>query len=222
VGFGENASHRILSPRYGTGAQFNFLNTEFEIQIPGEFNVRNAAMAAAAAHFYGVPSAVIQRALASFEGVRRRQEVCGTVRGITVIDDFGHHPTALQQTLKALRHQYPGRRIWAVFEPRSNTTRRAVFQQALPEALAEADGVLLAQVARMEQLPESDRLDPRKVVDDLTKMGRPAFYEAGVAEIIQRLQTHAKEGDVIAVFSNGGFDNIHKRLLEALALPTAG
>jgi UDP-N-acetylmuramate: L-alanyl-gamma-D-glutamyl-meso-diaminopimelate ligase len=219
LGFSESATHRILHPRYGSGAHFGFMNCEFEIQIPGEFNVRNAAMAAAVAQFYGVAPEHIQKALASFEGVRRRQEVCGTVRGITVIDDFGHHPTALKQTIKALRHQYPDRRLWAVFEPRSNTTRRAVFQDALPDALAEADGVLLAQVARMEQLPEADRLDPRKVVDDIAALGKPAFYEAGVPEILARLQEHARPGDVIAVFSNGGFDNIHKRLLEVLAVP---
>ena len=219
VGFGENASHRILHPRYGKGAQFSFMNLEFELQIPGEFNVRNAAMAIAAALFYGVAPADIQKAVASFEGVRRRQEVRGTVRGITIIDDFGHHPTALQQTLRALRHQYPGRRLWAVFEPRSNTTRRAVFQKSLPEALAEADGVLLSQVARLEQLPEDNRLDPQQVVADIAALGKPAFYEAGVPEILTRLGDLAKEGDVIAIFSNGGFDNIHKRLLETLSQP---
>jgi len=221
VGFSEKATHRILNPRYGKGAQFSFMNCEFELQIPGEFNVRNAAMAISAALFYGVPAAEIQKAVASFEGVRRRQEVRGTVRGITIIDDFGHHPTALQQTLRALRHQYPGRRLWAVFEPRSNTTRRAVFQQSLPQALAEADGVLLSQVARLEQLPEDNRLDPQQVVADIAALGKPAFYEAGVPEILTRLGALAKEGDVIAIFSNGGFDNIHKRLIETLSGPIA-
>jgi UDP-N-acetylmuramate: L-alanyl-gamma-D-glutamyl-meso-diaminopimelate ligase len=221
VGFSESATHRILNPRYGKGAQFHFMDCEFELQIPGEFNVRNAAMAIAAARFYGVAFADIQKALSSFEGVRRRQEVRGTVRGITIIDDFGHHPTALQQTLRALRHQYPGRRLWAVFEPRSNTTRRAVFQKALPEALAEADGVLLSQVARLEQLPEDNRLNPQQVVDDLAALGKPAFYEAGVPEILARLGSLSREGDVIAIFSNGGFDNIHKRLMETLSQPAS-
>ena len=143
------------------------------------------------------------------------------MRGITIIDDFGHHPTALQQTLRALRHQYPGRRLWAVFEPRSNTTRRAIFQQSLPEALAEADGVLLSQVARLDQLPEDNRLNPEQVVADIAALGKPAFYEAGVPEILTRLGALAKEGDVIAIFSNGGFDNIHKRLIETLSEPLA-
>ena len=216
VGFSQTATHRILNPRYGSGARFSFMNLELELQIPGEFNVRNAAMAAAAASFHGVAPSVIQSALASFEGVARRQEVRGTVNGITVVDDFGHHPTALGLTLEALRHQYPGRRLWAVFEPRSNTTRRAVFQQALPEALGKADAVILSKVARLEQLPENDRLDPQKVVSDIAALGKPAYYESGVEEIVMRLQKEARPGDLIAVFSNGGFDNIHERLLQAL------
>jgi UDP-N-acetylmuramate: L-alanyl-gamma-D-glutamyl-meso-diaminopimelate ligase len=216
VGFSQTATHRILNPRYGSGALFSFMNLELKIQIPGEFNVRNAAMAAAAASFHGVAPAVIQSALASFEGVARRQEVRGTANGITVVDDFGHHPTALGLTLEALRHQYPGSRLWAVFEPRSNTTRRAVFQQALPEALGKADAVILSKVARLEQLPENDRLDPQKVVSDIAAQGIPAYYESGVEEIVLRLQKEARPGDLIAVFSNGGFDNIHERLLKAL------
>jgi UDP-N-acetylmuramate: L-alanyl-gamma-D-glutamyl-meso-diaminopimelate ligase len=219
VGFSESATHRILNPRYGSGAQFSFMNLEITLQIPGEFNVRNAAMAASAALFYGVPPETIQSALASFEGVVRRQQVRGTVNGITVVDDFGHHPTALGLTIEALRHQYPGRRLWAVFEPRSNTTRRAVFQQALPAALGKADGVILSQVARLEQLPENDRLDPQRVVSDIAALGKPAYYEAGVEHIVERLKQETLPGDLITVFSNGGFDNIHERLLRALGEP---
>ncbi len=216
VGFSEKATHRILAPRYGSGAHFSFMNLDLEIQIPGEFNVRNAAMAAAAAHFHGVAPESIKSALGSFTGVARRQEVRGTVNGITVVDDFGHHPTALGLTIDALRHQYPGRRLWALFEPRSNTTRRAVFQQALPEALGKADAVILSKVARLEQLPEHDRLDPQKIVEDVARLGKPAYYEAGVEEIVQRVKREARPGDLVAVFSNGGFDNIHERLLSAL------
>jgi len=134
-----------------------------------------------------------------------------------VIDDFGHHPTAISQTLRGLRHQYAGRRLWALFEPRSNTTRRAVFQESLPAALGEADGIVLAQVARLDQLPENDRLDPKKVVDTLSALGKPAFYEPGVDEIIARLRPLLRPRDVVVIFSNGGFDNIHKRLLGELA-----
>jgi UDP-N-acetylmuramate: L-alanyl-gamma-D-glutamyl-meso-diaminopimelate ligase len=182
----------------------------------GEFNVRNAAMAVSAAHFYNVPFAEIRKALLTFTGIRRRQEVRGEAGGVTVIDDFGHHPTAIAQTLEALRVKYPGSKLWAVFEPRSNTTRRAVFQDILPKAFAGADGVVLAQVARMDQLPPEQRLNPEKVVSDLKAAGKEAFYEPDTAAIIERLTGLSGEGDVIVVFSNGGFDNIHAKLLEAL------
>ncbi len=137
VGFSENCAERIRDVSYSTtGSRFSLGEMTFDSPLFGEFNVRNAAMAAVAARFYGVTPEVIQTALTSFEGIARRQEVRGTARGVTVIDDFGHHPTAIRETLTALRRRYPGQRLWAIFEPRSNTTRRAVFQQRLPEALA--------------------------------------------------------------------------------------
>ena len=217
VGFGPNAARHIRDVAYhANGSRFTLLEREFELPLVGEYNVRNAAMAISAAHFYGVPLEVIQQALTQFEGVKRRQEIRGEIRGVTVIDDFGHHPTAIAQTLRGLRHQYPGRRLWALFEPRSNTTRRAVFQTSLPEALGEADGVILAQVARLDQLPESDRLNPEKVVAQIKAGGKPAFYEPGATEIIARLRPLVRENDVIVIFSNGGFDNVHRRLLAEL------
>lgn len=216
IGFSENAGHQIREVRHGKeGMDFELFGEPFHIPMVGEFNVRNAAMAAAAAHFYGVSIGEIRSALASFEGIRRRQEIRGVAGGVTVIDDFGHHPTAIAQTLAALREKYGKARIWAIFEPRSNTTRRAVFQDALPAAFALADGVLLSQVARLEQLPENERLDPAKVVADLAAAGKQAFYEPSADEIVRRLKPLAGEGDVVAVFSNGGFDGIHKKLLDA-------
>ncbi len=217
VGFSPNAARQIHDVSYSPdGSAFTLLDTHFELQAVGEYNVRNAAMAISAAHFYGVPLPSIQKAVASFEGVKRRQEVRGEVRGITIVDDFGHHPTAIQQTLRGLRHQYSGRKLWALFEPRSNTTRRAVFQNTLTEALLEADGVILAQVARLDQLPENDRLDPERIVAEILATGKPAFYEPGVSEIIDRLRPLVAPTDVVVIFSNGGFDNIHKRLLAEL------
>jgi len=217
VGFSPNAARHISEASYGAaGSQFTVLDTRFTLHLPGEFNIRNAAMAISAAHFYGVPLATIREAVEKFEGVRRRQEVRGVVRGITVVDDFGHHPTAIAQTLRALRKQYPKQRLWAVFEPRSNTTRRAVFQHDLPRALGEADGVVLAQVARLDQLPEDNRLKPEQVVADIAASGKPAFYEPSVDHIIERLRPLVNEPDVVVIFSNGGFDNIHKRLLAEL------
>ncbi len=217
VGFSENAARHIRDVSYHpAGSEFTLLDTRFAIQLVGEYNVRNAAMAISAAHFYGVPLDVVAKAVAAFEGVKRRQEVRGEVRGITIIDDFGHHPTAIREALRGLRHQYPGRRLWAIFEPRSNTTRRAVFQHELPAALAHADGVILAQVARQEQLAADDRLDPAQVVADVAAAGKPAFYEPGVDAIIARLRPLAAERDVIVILSNGGFGNIHERLLKEL------
>jgi UDP-N-acetylmuramate: L-alanyl-gamma-D-glutamyl-meso-diaminopimelate ligase len=217
VGFSPNAARHIRDVRHHErGAEFTLIDTAFKLQLVGEYNVRNAAMAISAAHFYGVALDVIQRAISSFQGVKRRQEIRGEVGGVIVIDDFGHHPTAISQTLRGLRHQYPGRRLWALFEPRSNTTRRAVFQESLPAALGEADGVILAQVARLDQLPENDRLDPQKVVEKVAELGKPAFYEPGVNEIIARLVPLLRPRDVVVIFSNGGFDNIHKRLLGEL------
>jgi UDP-N-acetylmuramate: L-alanyl-gamma-D-glutamyl-meso-diaminopimelate ligase len=217
VGFSPNASRHISEVSYDPhGSAFTLLGTRFTLQLMGEFNIRNAAMAISAAHFYGVPLDQIAHAMAAFEGVKRRQEVRGEVRGITVVDDFGHHPTAIRETLRGLRHQYPGRRLWAIFEPRSNTTRRAVFQHELPAALAEADGAILAQVARMDQLAADNRLDPAKVVADIAAAGRLAFYEPDVTAIIARLKPLVKEGDVIVILSNGGFGGIHERLLKEL------
>ena len=217
VGFSPNAANRIENVRFGKdGSVFQLFNTEFNIRQVGEYNVRNAAMAISAARFYGVALDAIQRAVTSFEGVKRRQEIRGEARGIKIIDDFGHHPTAIRETLCGLRHQHPGSRIWAIFEPRSNTTRRAVFQQQLPDALVCADGVILAKVAKLEQIPEHDRLDPEKVVAAIAASGKPAYYEPTVDDIIARLRPLVHEPDIVVIFSNGGFDGIHAKLIETL------
>jgi UDP-N-acetylmuramate: L-alanyl-gamma-D-glutamyl-meso-diaminopimelate ligase len=178
--------------------------------------VRNAAMAVSAARFYGAATEKIHQALASFQGIARRQELRGEARGVKVIDDFGHHPTAIAQTITALRHRYHGSRIWAIFEPRSNTTRRAVFQQDLPNALKLADGVFISQVARLEQIPENERLNPEAVMAAIATDGRPAFYEPDAAHIVDRLVPLLQPNDVVAVFSNGGFDGIHEKILDRL------
>ncbi len=217
VGFSKNCAQRIRDVAYSAnGSRFKLGDDVYEIPLVGEFNVRNAAMAAAAARFYDVPKAKIDNALKTFRGIARRQEVRGEARGVKVIDDFGHHPTAIAQTLQGLRHRYPGHRLWAVFEPRSNTTRRAVFQNALPEAFEHADGVFISQVARLDQIPEKERLNPEAVVKAIGKDGRPAFYEKNAAAIIDRIVPMLKKEDVVVVFSNGGFDNIHEKLLTKL------
>jgi len=218
IGVSKNCAERIRDIACSPGgSSFTLGEDNFEIPLVGEYNVRNAAMAVAAARFYDVPKTKIHNALKSFSGIARRQEVRGEVRGIKVIDDFGHHPTAISQTLQALRLRFPGQRMWAIFEPRSNTTRRAVFQKELPEAFKAADGVFISQVARLDQLPEKDRLNPKAVVDIITQSGRPAYYEAGADAIVDRIVPMLKSKDVVVVFSNGGFDNIHQKLLERLS-----
>jgi UDP-N-acetylmuramate: L-alanyl-gamma-D-glutamyl-meso-diaminopimelate ligase len=218
VGFSQNAGDQIRNARHHRGVStFELFNTAFEIPLWGNFNIRNAAMAVSAAHFYGVPVGEIQKALAGFKGIKRRQEVRGQVRGITIIDDFGHHPTAIRETLAGLRDRYAKSRLWAIFEPRSNTTRRAVFQQELPKSFAQADGVFLSRVARIEEIPEGERLNPERVVADLAAAGKTAFYEPTADEIVERFKPLAKSGDVVVVFSNGGFDGIHQKLLDRLA-----
>jgi UDP-N-acetylmuramate: L-alanyl-gamma-D-glutamyl-meso-diaminopimelate ligase len=217
VGFSKNCAQRIRDVACSTGgSKFKLGDETFEIPLVGEFNVRNAAMAAIAARFYDVPKSKIESAFESFSGIARRQELRGEARGVKVIDDFGHHPTAIAYTLEALRNRYRGSRLWAVFEPRSNTTRRAVFQQQLPDALKLADGVFISQVAKLEQIPEKERLNPERVVAAIAKAGRPAFYERNADAIVDRIVPMLRPNDVIAVFSNGGFDNIHEKLLTRL------
>src|SRR5881409_381181 len=217
VGFSKNCAQRIRDVAFSaSGSRFKLGDEVFQIPLVGEFNVRNAAMAATAARFYDVPKEKIDNAFKTFSGIARRQEVRGEARGVKVIDDFGHHPTAIAYTLEALRHRYRGSRLWAVFEPRSNTTRRAVFQQQLPDALKLADGVFIAQVAKLEQIPEEERLNPEAVVAAIAKAGRPAFYERNADTIVDRIVPMLRPNDVVAVFSNGGFDNIHEKLLARL------
>jgi UDP-N-acetylmuramate: L-alanyl-gamma-D-glutamyl-meso-diaminopimelate ligase len=217
VGFSPNCARKISDMTYTTnGSHFVLGGDDFEMPLVGEFNVRNAAMAISAARFYGVPLEKIRKALKSFTGIARRQEVRGEARGVKVIDDFGHHPTAIRETLRALRHRYPGARVWAIFEPRTNTTRRAIFQQELPDALKLADGVFISQVARLDQIPEKERLDPNAVVESIAASGRPAFYEPDAAHIIEKLVPLLEPKDIVAIFSNGGFDGIHEKLLAAL------
>jgi len=217
VGFSPNAAQRI---EHGTstkaGSTFHFLGHDFSLPMIGDFNIRNAAMAISAARFYGIEFDVIARAIRSFEGVRRRQETRGEAGGITIMDDFGHHPTAIRQTIEALRVSHSGRRIAAIFEPRSNSTRRAVFQDSLPEALGLADIAIVAEVARLDQLDPNDRLDPERVMADIRAKGKLAFYEMNTAAIVDRADAELREGDLVVVFSNGGFDGLHEKLLTRL------
>ena len=203
------------------GSEFELGGTRFRIPMVGELNVRNALAVTAAARHCGIRDSAIQSAFDSFLSVKRRMEVRGEAGGVTVIDDFGHHPTAIRETVRALRVKFPGRRIWAVFEPRSNTTRRNVFQQELVDALERADAVVVAEVARLEQLPLGERLNPEKLMQDLRLTGKPAAYLPTVEAIVDHVGSGARPGDVVCVFSNGGFGDIHNRLLARLGAGVA-
>jgi UDP-N-acetylmuramate: L-alanyl-gamma-D-glutamyl-meso-diaminopimelate ligase len=143
-------------------------------------------------------------------------EVRGVAGGVTVIDDFAHHPTAIRETLRALRLKYPSQKLWAIFEPRSNTTRRNVFQAELAESFAQADGVVVSQVARLELLKPEERLDPEKLMADIKALGKDAAYLPDVDSIVAHIAGRAQGGDLVVVFSNGGFGGIHGKLLERL------
>ncbi|MDF1816645.1 MAG: UDP-N-acetylmuramate:L-alanyl-gamma-D-glutamyl-meso-diaminopimelate ligase [Verrucomicrobiales bacterium] len=218
VGFGEACDMRITEVDYQTDStSFTVHGERFTILMNGEYNVRNAAMAAVAATFGGVTPDRIRAALKTFIGVKRRQEIRGvTDRNITVVDDFGHHPTAIREAIAGMRHRFEGARLWAVFEPRSNTTRRNVFQQDLPAALGQADAICLSQIARADMLAPEERLDPELLMETLRSTGKPAYYEPDADAIVERLKTDARNGDVIIVFSNGGFGGIHDKLLAVL------
>jgi UDP-N-acetylmuramate: L-alanyl-gamma-D-glutamyl-meso-diaminopimelate ligase len=161
---------------------------------------------------YGVPVDAIARGLRSFRSVKRRLEVRAEVQGVTFIDDFAHHPTAIKGTLKALRTRYSGRRLWAVLEPRSNTLRRKVFETELAESLAGADRVVLAGVFKLDAIPEAERLDASNVIAALQAGGTPARLLASVEEIVEAVAPELREGDVVAILSNGGFGRIYEKL----------
>lgn len=187
------------------------------LPMAGEHNALNATAAAALAAGQGIDEQAIADALASFKSVKRRLEVRAVERGVTVIDDFAHHPTAIRETLRALRGAYPGARLWAVLEPRSNTLRRNVFERELVEALSLADEVVLAGVFRQENIPAAERLHPEAVVRALKAQGHSALLAADVEEIVEHVAAGAREGDVVAILSNGGFDGIYERLPARLA-----
>ncbi|HWR14541.1 MAG TPA: UDP-N-acetylmuramate:L-alanyl-gamma-D-glutamyl-meso-diaminopimelate ligase [Terriglobales bacterium] len=185
---------------------------EFEFALAGEYNVLNATAATAMAAGYGIPVEKIAEALRTFESVKRRLEVRDEVYGITIIDDFAHHPTAISQTLQALRTRYNGRRLWAILEPRSNTLRRNVFQRELVEALSLADRVVIAAIFKPEAIPEHERLHPEDVIRDLNSNGKPARVLANADEIVATIAPELLPGDVVAILSNGGFGSIYEKL----------
>ncbi len=193
---------------------------DVETAMSGEHNVLNALAVAAAAHEQGLTAEEIAAGLSSFRGVKRRLEVRGEVGGVLVLDDFAHHPTAIRTTLATIRKRWPGRRLYAVLEPRSWSMRRNVFQDRLPDALAVADEVVLARVYGQDEIPEDRRLDPDRLTAAIAAAGRPARFLEDADTIAAWLAEHAAPGAVVAVLSNGGFDGLHDKLLARLGSRT--
>ncbi len=184
--------------------------------LVGDFNLRNCLAVIAAASHAGAGPDAIARGLATFRSVKRRMEVIGEINGITVIDDFAHHPTAVRETLRALRSRYPGRRLIAVYEPRSQTSRMKVFQDEYPHALSEAGLVVVAPVFRAPMNTAMGQLRVEEIVERLNQGGRPAVSPPSVDAIVDYLTGQVKTGDVVAIMSNGAFGGIHQKLLKAL------
>ena len=218
MGMGEECEQRIEDVAYEPeGSSFTLEGERYTIPMVGEFNVRNAAMAVMGALFAGMTAAEIRNAFSSFEGIARRQQLRGEVRGVRVIDDFAHHPTAIGLAIQALRQRYPGERLWVIFEPRSNTTRRNVFQIQLAEALATADRAIIPAVPDPERFAVEERLDVQRLAHDIDERGGKGFFIATVEEIAAHVAEEAQAGDVVAILSNGGFGGLHQMLLERLA-----
>lgn len=222
-GFAQDSYWRVSDMRHdGPSTRWTLTRggsafAELSLPMAGEHNALNATAAAALAAGQGVPTEAIVEALATFKSVKRRLEVRAVVDGVTIIDDFAHHPTAIRETLRALRECYPGRRLWAVLEPRSNTLRRNVFEHDLVESLSLADRVVLAEIFQSESIPVEERLHPERVVAALNGLGIAAELFVDADAIVESMAPQLGVGDIVAILSNGGFGGIYQKLPAAIA-----
>src|SRR5882757_1356472 len=190
---------------------------EFALTATGRHNALNAMAALIVAQGRGIPAEVIAKALATFRSVKRRMDVRGEIGGVLVVDYFAHHPTAVKATIEAARGRWPGRRLWAILEPRSNSMRRKVFQDALPQSLATADKVILGGVHNAKQLGDDNRLDPESVAADVRELGVDAKVLGGAEAITEHLASNGKSGDLFLIMSNGSFDGLCQKLTDKLS-----
>ena len=224
IRYGFNASNEWVATNVaidGDGMKFDVCYKgepycEIRLNATGRHNVLNALAALIVAQGRGIRREAIQEALATFRSVKRRMDVKGEVDGILVVDDFAHHPTAVKATIEAARLRWPGRRLWAILEPRSNSMRRKVFQDALPATLALGDQVLLGGVNRASQLSDEQRLDPEAVAAAVRRLGKEARVLSGADAIVELLAAEAKSGDLLLIMSNGSFDGLCEKLLKKL------
>ena len=221
-GFDEKADWRIEDYRFEKGYghfSLSFKNkkqADLQLAMIGRHNVENAAAVAALCFSLGLTADEINVGFQSFKGIKRRQEIVGEKNGITIIDDFAHHPTAIDLTIDAVKEAYPGQRVWAVFEPRSATSRRKVFEDSFPKSFLKADRVIFAGLFAPEKIKDEERLDVQAVITSIQKMGGVADHIPQVDDIVKFITTNAKSEDVILVMSSGGFDGIHQKLFERL------
>jgi UDP-N-acetylmuramate: L-alanyl-gamma-D-glutamyl-meso-diaminopimelate ligase len=222
-GFSDTAKWQIRNLRYENGfTRWDVWNdgapwASLETRIAGEHNALNATAAAAIAFGCGIQKESIIAAFASFKSVKRRLEVRAEIGGVTIIEDFAHHPTAIRETLRALRSVYPQRRLWAILEPRSNTLRRKVLEADLVVSLRTADRAILAGVYQQQRIPDAERLHPEEVVDALSAAGTPAQLLPDADAIVSGIVPQLSPGDVVAILSNGGFDGIYEKLPASLS-----
>ena len=221
-GFDEKADWRIEDYRFEKGCghfSLSFKNkkqADFQLAMIGRHNVENAAAVAALCLNLGLTADEINVGFQTFKGIKRRQEIVGEKSGVTVIDDFAHHPTAIDLTINAVKEAYLGQRVWAVFEPRSATSRRKVFEDSFPKSFLKADRVIFAGLFAPEKIKDEERLDVQAVIASINNMGGVAEYIPQVDDIVDFITKNAKSEDVILVMSSGGFDGIHRKILERL------
>jgi UDP-N-acetylmuramate: L-alanyl-gamma-D-glutamyl-meso-diaminopimelate ligase len=213
--YADNVTGEISGTRFQLREQGNDKGSVF-IPLLGKHNVRNALAAIAVARFANIEYDSIFSALETFKGIRKRMDFKGEKAGVKIFDDFGHHPTAIKETLLGLRNRVGSNKIWALFEPRSATTRRNVFQHALVEAFMEADAVLLAPVNQPEKAPAGKALSVNMIASDLCELGKDARAVKSTEQMIEILIQELAKGDIVITFSNGPFDGIHEKLLERL------
>ena len=190
---------------------------QFTTRLVGEHNLYNQVAAVAALIREGLSAEDLQKGFASFKGIRRRQEIRGDPGGVTIVDDFAHHPTAVKVTLDALRMRFGQRRLWTVFEPRTNTSKRKLFQEAYTQVFGASDRVIIASPGDQSRIDDENRMSSAKLAADLRAEGIEAFHMDSVDEIVATLGANTMEADVVAILSNGGFGGIHEKLLERLA-----
>jgi UDP-N-acetylmuramate: L-alanyl-gamma-D-glutamyl-meso-diaminopimelate ligase len=215
------SAERIRSSKSKEGLKFDvyyqgkFFET-FNSTLIGQHNIKNSLAVIGLAHHLQVSKSDIQKGVQSFKGVKRRQEIVGEIQNILIMDDFAHHPTAIKETLQAVKLRYPERRLWAIFEPRSATSRRNFFQKEFSRCFDGAERVVISAPPGMDKIPPEERLDPNRLVKEISDGGPSAILCGSADEIVARIVPEIRSGDLICLMSSGGFDGIHQKLLRAL------